>query len=90
MFKNKKILVTGGSGMIGRQLVKLLENENAEIHVADLNKPLNMPDDIIFHNVDLKNFENCNFHDYAKILRNYAKIMIFMISVKKNHENLNF
>ena len=59
MFKNKKILVTGGSGMIGRQLVKLLENENAEIHVADLNKPLNMPDEIIFHNVDLKNFENC-------------------------------
>ena len=25
-----------------------------EIHVADLNKPVNMPDDIIFHNADLK------------------------------------
>ena len=36
MFENKKILVTGGSGMIGRQLVSLLKNENAEIHVADL------------------------------------------------------
>ena len=59
MFENKKILVTGGSGMIGRQLVSLLKNENAEIHVADLNKPDNMPDDIIFHNVDLKNFDNC-------------------------------
>ena len=59
MFENKKILVTGGSGMIGRQLVSLLKNENAEIHVADLNKPVNMPDDIIFHNVDLKNFDNC-------------------------------
>ena len=45
--------------MIGRQLVSLLKNENAEIHVADLNKPVNMPDDIIFHNVDLKNFDNC-------------------------------
>ncbi len=59
MFENKKILVTGGSGMIGRQLVSLLKNQNAEIHVADLNKPVNMPDDIIFHNVDLKNFDNC-------------------------------
>tara|TARA_A100001011_G_C14231987_1_gene809277 strand:- start:252 stop:1211 length:960 start_codon:yes stop_codon:yes gene_type:complete len=59
MFENKKILVTGGSGMIGRQLVSLLKNEIAEIHVADLNKPVNMPDDIIFHNVDLKNFDNC-------------------------------
>ena len=59
MFENKKILVTGGSGMIGRQLVSLLKNENAEIYVADLNKPVNMPDDIIFHNVDLKNFDNC-------------------------------
>tara|TARA_B100000965_G_C19554238_1_gene741460 strand:+ start:405 stop:1364 length:960 start_codon:yes stop_codon:yes gene_type:complete len=59
MFENKKILVTGGSGMIGRQLVTLLKNENAKIHVADLNKPINMPDDITFHNVDLKDFENC-------------------------------
>ena len=59
MFENKKILVTGGSGMIGRQLVSLLKYENAEIHVADLNKPVNMPDEIIFHNVDLKNFDNC-------------------------------
>ena len=59
MFENKKILVTGGSGMIGRQLVSLLKNENAEIHVADLNKPVNMSDDIIFQNVDLKNFDNC-------------------------------
>jgi len=59
MFKNKKILVTGGSGMIGRQLVSLLLSENAEVHVADLNKPINMSKEIIFHNIDLKNFDNC-------------------------------
>ena len=40
MFKDKNILVTGGSGMIGRQLVTLLLNEDANIHVADLNKPI--------------------------------------------------
>jgi GDP-L-fucose synthase len=59
MFKNKKILIIGGSGMIGRQLVSLLLSENAEVHVADLNKPINMSKEIIFHNIDLKNFDNC-------------------------------
>ena len=42
MFKNKKVLITGGSGMIGRQLVKLLQEELADIYIADLNEPLNM------------------------------------------------
>ena len=59
MFKNKNILVTGGSGMIGRQLVQLLLEEEAVVHVADLNKPINMSKNIVFHNIDLKNFENC-------------------------------
>ena len=59
MFKNKNILVTGGSGMIGRQLVQLLLEEEAILHVADLNKPINMSKNIVFHNIDLKNFENC-------------------------------
>ncbi len=59
MFKNKNILVTGGSGMIGRQLVSILLEEDANVHVADLNKPINMSEKIIFHNVDLKNFDNC-------------------------------
>jgi len=59
MFKNKNILVTGGSGMIGRQLVSLLLDEEATVHVADLNKPINMSKNIVFHNIDLKNFDNC-------------------------------
>ena len=59
MFKNKNVLVTGGSGMIGRQLVSLLLAENANVHVADLNKPISMSGNIIFHNIDLKDFNNC-------------------------------
>ena len=35
-FKNKKILVTGGNGMIGRRLVELLKHEGADVRVADL------------------------------------------------------
>jgi GDP-L-fucose synthase len=59
MFKGQKVLVTGGSGMIGRQLVSLLLDREAEVHVADLNEPVGMSPDIKFHRVDLKDFSNC-------------------------------
>jgi len=58
MFNNKKVLVTGGSGMIGRQLVKLLQKESADVYVADLNKPRNMKD-ITFKKADLTNYQSC-------------------------------
>jgi NAD(P)-dependent dehydrogenase (short-subunit alcohol dehydrogenase family) len=48
MFKNQNVLVTGGSGMIGRQLVNLLLEKGAKVYVADLNEPINMPSEIIF------------------------------------------
>lgn len=59
MFKNKKVLITGGSGMIGRQLVDLLLKRKAHITVADLNEPINMPSEVIFKKVDLRNFKDC-------------------------------
>jgi GDP-L-fucose synthase len=59
MFKDQKVLVTGGSGMIGRQLVDLLIKEGATVHVADLNEPINMPSEIIFKKVDLRSFNSC-------------------------------
>jgi GDP-L-fucose synthase len=58
-FKNKKVLVTGGSGMIGRQLVMLLLDEGAHVRVADLNEPINMSDSIDFQKVDLKEYSSC-------------------------------
>ena len=59
MFENQKTLVTGGSGMIGRQLVDLLLLRGAEVHVADLNEPIGMPDTIHFHKVDLREYADC-------------------------------
>ena len=58
MFKNKKVLITGGSGMIGRQLVKLLQNESANVYVADLNQPIHMSN-IHFKNADLTDYISC-------------------------------
>jgi GDP-L-fucose synthase len=59
MFKDQKVLVTGGSGMIGRQLVNLLIDKGAIVYVADLNEPINMPSEIIFVKMDLRSFNNC-------------------------------
>ena len=35
MYKNKKILVTGGAGLIGSYLVDLLVQDGNEVFVAD-------------------------------------------------------
>lgn len=59
MFKNQEVLVTGGSGMIGRSLVKLLLQKDAKITIADLTKPLDLPEGVNFEQVDLRFFDNC-------------------------------
>ncbi len=43
MFKGQKVLVTGGSGMIGRQLVKKLLDKGAQVTIADLTDPIDFP-----------------------------------------------
>ena len=38
MFKNKKVLVTGGTGLVGRELVKLLVNQGAKVTSISLDE----------------------------------------------------
>ena len=57
-FKNKKILITGGSGMIGYQLVKLLSSCNCEITVVSLDSQSQF-ENIKFIKADLRSLENC-------------------------------
>jgi GDP-L-fucose synthase len=45
--------------MIGRQLVNLLLEKGAKVTVADLNEPVNMPTEITFKKVDLRDFNGC-------------------------------
>lgn len=59
MFKDKSVLVTGGSGMVGRELVDLLLGEGAKVFVADINEPTNASEEITFRKVDLRNYEDC-------------------------------
>ena len=59
MFKNQKVLVTGGAGMIGRELVSLLLDRGAIVYVADLKEPEDMKDKVNFVKVDLREFSSC-------------------------------
>tara|TARA_Y100001972_G_C7638053_1_gene320452 strand:- start:131 stop:1102 length:972 start_codon:yes stop_codon:yes gene_type:complete len=59
MFKNQKVLVTGGGGMIGRSLVEMLYDRGAKITIADLTEPIGLPKDVNYIKVDLRYFDQC-------------------------------
>jgi len=58
-YKNKKILITGGTGLIGLQLVNYLSRYNAKIHVASLDGHIKFPKNIRFYKTDLRDINNC-------------------------------
>lgn len=58
-YRNKKILVTGGTGLIGRPLVELLVKEGAKVVVVSLDDPSRAPKGVKFIKADLREFSNC-------------------------------
>jgi len=57
--KGKKVLVTGGTGLIGQQLIKFLKEEGANIRIVSLDNNALVPSDVEFMQLDLMNFDNC-------------------------------
>ena len=57
--KDKKVLVTGGTGLIGRELVNLLLHEEAKVTVAAIDSGENLPETVSFLKIDLREFSNC-------------------------------
>lgn len=58
-YKNKNVLVTGGTGLIGRPLVDLLLEQEAKVTIVSLDQPKDLSDKVVFKNIDLRNFNNC-------------------------------
>jgi len=59
MFKEKRVLVTGGTGLIGRPLVEMLIGQGANVRIASLDDPSRAHPEAEFKRVDLMRFENC-------------------------------
>lgn len=60
IFKNKNILVAGGTGMVGQQLVPKLLKLNANVTIASLDDSrLNKNSNVDFYQKDLININNC-------------------------------
>tara|TARA_B100001027_G_C16267259_1_gene332814 strand:+ start:5859 stop:6842 length:984 start_codon:yes stop_codon:yes gene_type:complete len=58
-FKNKNILVTGGTGLIGRPLIDYLVEFNSKVTVVSLDSPDDLPEEVIFIKSDLRNLKSC-------------------------------
>ena len=57
-YKNKKVLVTGGTGLIGRPLVEMLIERGAKIRIASLDDSSRAHPEAEFKQVNLTRFEN--------------------------------
>lgn len=58
-FKDKKILVTGGTGLIGKPLVEMLLEKGAKVTIISLDDPSRVPKGVKFVKADLREFSNC-------------------------------
>jgi GDP-L-fucose synthase len=57
--EGKNVLVTGGTGMIGRYLVDKLLSKNCNITVVSLDSPEGLSESVRFLNLDLTVLDNC-------------------------------
>ena len=59
MYKGKKVLVTGGTGMIGTQVVRLLLERDAYVRIASLDDSSRASKDVEFMRGNLMEWEFC-------------------------------
>jgi len=58
-YSEKNILVTGGTGLIGRPLVEMLVEQEAKVTIVSLDDPSRAPEGTEFVQADLREFSNC-------------------------------
>lgn len=59
IYKDKKVLVTGGTGLIGRPLVEMLIDQGAKVRIASLDDPSRAHPQAEFIRTNLTSFDNC-------------------------------
>jgi|TARA_B100001093_G_scaffold430416_1_gene426100 carbamoyl-phosphate synthase large subunit len=85
-FKNKRIFISGGAGIIGKELVKLLSEFNVKIFVGDLKKrPKEFTKKVIYRKGDLNNLKE-------RDLKKFKPDIIFHLaaSYERTKESFSF
>lgn len=84
--KNKKVFVSGAAGVIGIQLVKLLENEGCKVFAADLkDRPLDFSSKVFYRQGDLNFLSKFEIESYG-----CAIFFHLAASFERTFENLKF
>ena len=81
-FENKKILVTGGTGMIGLSLCRSLVDLGADVTIASLDDASRKTEGTKHIKLDLRSFENC-------LEVSSGKDIIFHLAGVKGVKNVN-
>ena len=60
LYKNKKVVVTGGSGFVGTNMILELLNRGANVRTSTHKRPMQIQDDRIelLENIDLTKFDD--------------------------------
>ena len=58
-YQGKKVLVTGGTGMVGQQLVRMLIEHGARVRIASMDDPSLAHPQAEFKRTNLMIFEAC-------------------------------
>jgi GDP-L-fucose synthase len=59
LFAGRRVLVAGGTGLIGRPLVELLVGQGASVRVVSLDEPSQAHPETEFQRLDLASLDNC-------------------------------
>ena len=59
LYYGKKVIVTGGTGLIGRPLVEKLIEKGASVRIVSLDDPSRAHHDAEFIQLNLTRFDNC-------------------------------
>tara|TARA_Y100000590_G_scaffold469373_1_gene656611 strand:- start:398 stop:1171 length:774 start_codon:yes stop_codon:yes gene_type:complete len=82
--KNKVVLITGGSGLIGKQFVKSFINVGSKVIILDIVKPKKKNKNLLYINCDITNEEDIN-NALILIKRKYKKINILINNATNNY-----
>tara|TARA_R100000808_G_scaffold24811_1_gene58493 strand:- start:16110 stop:17081 length:972 start_codon:yes stop_codon:yes gene_type:complete len=59
ILRNKNVLVTGGTGMIGNEVVNQLVAKGANVKVVSIEDKSRLSQDVEYEKADLRDFDNC-------------------------------